>query len=75
MSARRDQHRDDVAQPPHKIIAKFPAVVVFDEAQQAPMPDASNDEVYAYTVHSLSVVKRHYAKFTSFRSEARRRFN
>src|SRR5712691_12154165 len=29
---RRDQHREDVAQPPHKIIAEFPAVVVFDEA-------------------------------------------
>src|SRR6202040_3953305 len=51
---RRDQHREDVAQPPHKVIAEFPAVVVFDEAQQAPMPDAPNDHagVYAFTVQS-----------------------
>jgi hypothetical protein len=32
---RGDQRRENVAQPPHKIIAEFPAVVVFDEAQQA----------------------------------------
>ena len=49
---RRDQHREDVAQPPHQIITEFPAVVVFDEAQQAPVPDAPNyhAEVYATTV-------------------------
>src|SRR5271167_206928 len=40
---RRDQHREDVEQPPHKIVAEFPAVVVFDEAQQAAVPDAPND--------------------------------
>jgi hypothetical protein len=40
-------------QPPHKIGAKLPAVVVFDEAQQAPVPDAPNDhgQMYGYTVH------------------------
>jgi hypothetical protein len=44
----RDQHREDVAQPPHQIVAKFPAVVVFDEAQQAPVPDAPNDHAGVY---------------------------
>src|SRR5208282_328576 len=39
----RDQHREDIAQPPHKIVAEFSAVVVFDEAQQTPVPDAPND--------------------------------
>jgi hypothetical protein len=49
---RRDQHREDIAQPPHQIVAEFPAIVVFDEAQQAPVPDAPNDHagVYAITV-------------------------
>jgi len=53
---RRDQHREDVAQPPHQIVAEFPAVVVFDEAQQAPVPDAPNVHigVYAYTVQMSS---------------------
>lgn len=32
---RRDQHREDVAQPPHQIVTEFPVVVVFDDAQQA----------------------------------------
>ena len=41
---RRDQHRENVAQPPDKIVAEFPAVV-FDEAQQASMPDAPNDHL------------------------------
>jgi hypothetical protein len=56
MSARRDQHRENVAQPPHKITAEFPAVVVFDEAQQAPVPDAPDDHtvMYAATVHISS---------------------
>ena len=40
---RRNQHREDVAQPPHKIGSEPPAVRVFDEAQQAPFQDASND--------------------------------
>lgn len=53
---RRDQHREDVPQPPHQIIAEFPAVVVFDEAQQAPMPDAPNvyAGVYVNTVQMSS---------------------
>jgi len=34
-----------VAQPPHNVIAEFPAVVVLDETQQAPVPDAPNDHV------------------------------
>jgi hypothetical protein len=33
---RRDQRRANVAHPPHKIIAEFPAVVVFDEARNRP---------------------------------------
>ena len=39
---RCNQHREDVPQPPYKIGVEFPAVVVFDEAQQAPVPDAPN---------------------------------
>src|SRR5271165_4104502 len=46
----RDQHREDVAQPPHEMIAEFPAVVVFDEAQQAPVPDAPNVHAGMYAV-------------------------
>jgi hypothetical protein len=53
----RDQHREDVAQPPHKIVAEFPAVVVFDEAQQAPVPDAPNDYVRAY-VNTVQMSRR-----------------
>ena len=41
----RDQHSEDVAQPPHQIIAEFPAIVFFDEARQASVPDVSNDHV------------------------------
>jgi hypothetical protein len=37
---RRDQHRENVAQPPHQIVAELPAVIVFNEAQQAPVRDA-----------------------------------
>ena len=53
---RRDQHREDVAQTPHKIAAEFPAVVVLYEAQQAPVPNAPNDHtgVYAETVQPSS---------------------
>ena len=53
---RRDQHRENVAQPPYQIVAKFPAVVVFDQAQQPPVLDAPNDHirVYANTVHRSS---------------------
>jgi hypothetical protein len=39
--SRRNQYRKDAAQAPHKIIAEFPAVVVFDEAEQAPVPGRS----------------------------------
>jgi hypothetical protein len=39
---RRNQHREDVAQPPHQIITEFPGIVVFNEAQQASVPDAPN---------------------------------
>ena len=42
----------DVAQPLHKVIAEFPAVVLFDEAQEAPVPDASND-------HAHKIVRLH----------------
>ena len=50
---RCNQHREDAPEPPHKIGAEFPAVVVSDEAQQAPVPDAPNDHagLYAVTVH------------------------
>src|SRR5437588_4276950 len=48
----RDQHREDVAQSLHKVIAEFPAVVLFDEAQEAPVPDASND-------HAHKIVRLH----------------
>jgi hypothetical protein len=49
---RRDQHREDVAQPPHQIVAEFPAVIVFNEAQHASVPDAPNVHIgiYADTV-------------------------
>jgi len=52
----RDQHREDVAQPPRQIVAEFPAIVVFDEAQQAPVPDAPNVHIgmYACTVQMSS---------------------
>jgi hypothetical protein len=44
------------AQPPHKVTAELPAVVVFDEAQQAPVPDAPDDHtvMYAPTVRLSS---------------------
>ena len=54
---RRDYHCENVTQAADKIGAKLPAVVVFDEAQQASVPDAPNNhtrQVYANTVHFSS---------------------
>ena len=42
------QHSENVAQPLDKIRPEFPAVVVFKEAQEAPMPDTPNLHIALY---------------------------
>jgi hypothetical protein len=38
-----NQHRENVAQPSYEVAAKFPAVVVLDEAQKPSMLNTSNN--------------------------------